>query len=121
MPPRRTRLNDSQRETLRRFQSGESVDDISRARGFVQSTVYDHLEAAIKLGESLKPDRFFTAAQREEIAAAFRKVSDRKLADVRSCSTATTTMVNCASSVRSARAEINVSCDRLRLSCKRTT
>jgi ATP-dependent DNA helicase RecQ len=83
-PPRRTRLNDSQRETLRRFQSGESVDDISRVRGFVRSTVYDHLEAAIKLGESLKPERFFTAAQREEIAAAFRNVPDRKLADVSS-------------------------------------
>jgi ATP-dependent DNA helicase RecQ len=83
-PARRTRLNDSQRETLRRFRSGESVDDISRARGFVRSTVYDHLEAAIKLGESLKPDRFFTAAQREEIASAFRKTSDGKLEDVRS-------------------------------------
>ena len=84
LPPRRTRLNDSQRETLRRFRSGESVDDISRARGFVRSTVYDHLEAAIKLGESLKPERFFTVAQREEIAAAFRNVPDRKLADVKS-------------------------------------
>ncbi|PWT79176.1 MAG: DNA helicase RecQ [Acidobacteria bacterium] len=83
-PPRRTGLNDSQRETLRRFLGGESVDDISRARGFVRSTIYDHLEAAIRLGESLKPDRFFTAAQREEIASAFRKVSDGKLADVRS-------------------------------------
>jgi len=83
-PPGRLRLNDSQRETLRRFRSGESVDDISGARGFVRSTVYDHLEAAIKSGESLKPDRFFNAAQREEIASAFRKVSDGKLADVRS-------------------------------------
>ena len=83
-PPRRSRLNDSQKETLRRFRSGESVNDISRARGFVQSTIYDHLEAAIKSGESLEPDRFFTAAQREEIASAFRKVADGKLADVRS-------------------------------------
>jgi ATP-dependent DNA helicase RecQ len=83
-PARRIRLNDSQKETLRRFRSGESVDDISRARGFVRSTVYDHLEAAIKSGESLEPDRFFTAAQRQEIASAFRKVPDGKLADVRS-------------------------------------
>ena len=83
-PPRRTRLNDSQKETLRRFRSGESVDDISRARGFVPSTIYDHLEAAIKSGESLELDRFFTAAQREEIASAFRKAPDGKLADVRS-------------------------------------
>ncbi len=83
-PPRRTRLNESQKETLRRFRSGESVDDISRARGFVRTTVYDHLEAAIKLGESLKSDRFFTAAQREEIGSAFRKAPDGKLTDVRS-------------------------------------
>jgi ATP-dependent DNA helicase RecQ len=83
-PPRRTRLNDSQKETLRRFRSGESVDDISRARGFMRNTIYDHLEAAIKSGESLEPDRFFTAAQREEMAWAFRKVTDGKLADVRS-------------------------------------
>jgi uncharacterized protein YpbB len=60
------------------------VDDISRGRGFMLSTVYDHLEAAIKQGESLKPERFFTGAQREEIAAAYRKIPDGKLADVRS-------------------------------------
>src|SRR3984893_16167158 len=52
-PPRRSRLNDSQRETLRRFRSGESVSDISRTRGFMRSTIYDQLEAAIKSGESL--------------------------------------------------------------------
>jgi ATP-dependent DNA helicase RecQ len=83
-PPRRSRLNDSQKETLRRFRSGESVNDISRARGFVRSTIYDHLEAAIKSGESLELVRFFTAAQREEIAWAFRRVADGKLEDVRS-------------------------------------
>jgi ATP-dependent DNA helicase RecQ len=83
-PPRRSRLNDSQKETLRRFRSGESVDDISRARGFMRNTIYDHLEAAIKSGESLELDRFFTAAQREEIASAFREVSDGRLADIRS-------------------------------------
>ena len=83
-PPRRSRLNDSQKETLRRFRSGESVNDISRTRGFMRRTIYDHLEAAIKSGESLEPDRFFTATQREEIAWAFRKVADGKLEDVRS-------------------------------------
>ena len=82
--PRGSRLNESQRETLRRFRSGESVEDISRARGFMRSTIYDHLETAIKSGESLEADRFFTGAQREEIARAFQKVADGKLADVRS-------------------------------------
>ena len=81
-PLRRTRLNDSQRETLRRFRGGESVDDISRTRGFVRNTIYDHLAAAIESGESLDTDRFFTAAQRKEIASAFRKVSDGKLVNV---------------------------------------
>jgi len=82
--PRGSRLNESQTETLRRFRSGESVEDISRARGFMRSTIYDHLETAIKSGESLEADRFFTAAQCEEIASAFRKVADGKLTDVRS-------------------------------------
>jgi uncharacterized protein YpbB len=50
----------------------------------MRSTIYDHLEAAIKSGEFLEPDRFFNAAQREEIAWAFRKVADGKLTDVRS-------------------------------------
>jgi uncharacterized protein YpbB len=76
-------LNDSQRETLRRFRSGESIEDICHARGFVRSTIYGHLAAAIESGESLDLDRFFTAGQREEIASAFRKVSDGRLADVR--------------------------------------
>jgi ATP-dependent DNA helicase RecQ len=81
-PPRRSRLNDSQRETLRRFRSGESVEHIARARGFVGSTIYQHLAAAIESGEFLEPDRFFTAAKRQEIASAFRQISDGKLVDV---------------------------------------
>src|SRR5438552_2397371 len=83
-PPRRSRLIDIQTETLRRFQKGESIDQIARARGFVASTIYAHLLAAIERGKTLEADRFFTAAQCEEIASAFRKVADGKLADVRS-------------------------------------
>jgi ATP-dependent DNA helicase RecQ len=83
-PQRRAGFNDSQAETLRRFQKGESVDEIARARGFVRSTVYAHLLAAIKCGK-LAPqgrDRFFTSAQEKEIAAAFRQVTDGKLTDI---------------------------------------
>ncbi|HEU0273546.1 MAG TPA: DNA helicase RecQ [Candidatus Udaeobacter sp.] len=80
---RRSRLNDSQRETLRLFRSGQSVNDISRKRGLVRSTIFDHLQAAITSGEKLEPGRFFTAMERDEIAAAFRKVPSKKLADVR--------------------------------------
>jgi len=81
-PPRRTRLNDSETETLRRFQKGESVDQVARARGFVASTIYGHLLSAIERGKIVERDRFFTFEQEEEIAAAFRQISDGKLVDV---------------------------------------
>ena len=83
-PRRRPRLNDSQSETLRRFQKGESVDEIARTRGFVRSTIYSHLLAAIECGRILPEsrDRFFTPAQENEIAAAFGQISDGKLVDV---------------------------------------
>jgi ATP-dependent DNA helicase RecQ len=75
-------LNDSQSETLRRFRNGESVDEISRARGFVCSTIYGHLIAAIERGEPLAPDGFFTAGEQEEIAGAFRQTTNGNLGDV---------------------------------------
>jgi len=83
-PRRRARLNDSQSETLLRFQKGESVDEIARARGFVRSTVYSQLLAAIECGKIVgqSRDRFFTPAQENEITAAFRQISDGKLVDV---------------------------------------
>src|SRR5439155_14693358 len=54
---RRSRLNDSEAETLRRFQSGESVDEIARARGFVPSTIYGHLAAAIECSKLVPQSR----------------------------------------------------------------
>ena len=83
-PRRRARLNDSQSETLLRFQKGESVDEIARTRGFVRSTIYSHLLAGIECGKIVgqSRDRFFTPAQENEIAAAFRQMSDGKLVDV---------------------------------------
>jgi len=79
---RRHHLNDSQAETLRRFQRGETVEDIARARGFVRSTIYSHLLAAIECGKLVEQDRFFTPAQEKEIAAAFQRISDGNLVDV---------------------------------------
>ena len=84
LPQRRPGLNDSPAETLRRFRKGESVDEIARARGFVRSTIYAHLLAAIECGKigPQSRDRFFTSAQEKEIAAAFRQVIDGKLTNV---------------------------------------
>jgi len=75
-------LNDSQAETLRRFQRGETVEEIARARGFVRSTIYSHLLAAIECGKLIERDRFFTPAQEKEIAAAFQRINDGNLVDV---------------------------------------
>jgi len=76
-------LNNSQSETLRRFRRGETVDEIARARGFVRSTIYDHLLAAIESGKlAHSPERFFTPAQEKEIAAAFRCIPDGSLTDI---------------------------------------
>jgi len=79
---RRSTLNDSEAETLRRFRRGDSVDEIGRARGFVPSTIYGHLVAAIECGKIAERQRFFTPAQEKEIAAAFRQINDGKLTDV---------------------------------------
>ena len=50
----------------------------------MQSTIYGHLVAAIEFGKLVPQsrDRFFTATQEKEIAAAFSQVSDGKLVDV---------------------------------------
>jgi hypothetical protein len=60
------------------------VDEIARARGFVRSTIYGHLLAAIECGKigAEARDRFFTSTQEKEIAAAFRQVTVGTLTDV---------------------------------------
>jgi ATP-dependent DNA helicase RecQ len=82
-PQRRPRLNDSQTETLRRFEAGESVEQIARARGFVRSTIYGHLLAAIESGKLPRArNRFFTLVQEKQIAAAFRRTPGGTLTDI---------------------------------------
>jgi ATP-dependent DNA helicase RecQ len=83
LPRRRVRLNDSQTDTLRRFQSGETVEQIARARGFVHSTIYGHLLAAIECGELTHARaRFFTPVQEKEITAAFHQIPGSALTDI---------------------------------------
>jgi ATP-dependent DNA helicase RecQ len=82
-PNRQANFNDSQRETLRRFEAGETVDEIARARGFVGSTIYSHLLAAIECGKLAHAgELFFTSAQENEIAAAFRQAPHATLTDI---------------------------------------
>lgn len=76
-------LNESERETLRRFQAGESVDQIARQRGFVRGTILTHLAGAIESGAPLTFEQFFTAVQRAEIAGAFHEAGPRNLTGAR--------------------------------------
>ncbi len=82
-PVRKARLNDSEAETLRRFRAGESVDQIARGRGFVRSTILDHLTRAIEAGAPLTLEQFFTPAQIEEIAATMQRTGPRNLTGLR--------------------------------------
>ncbi len=78
-PRARQHLNESEAETLRRFETGESIDQIARARGFVRSTIATHLALAIEKGATIGIERFFTAAQEKEIAAAYARSGPRNL------------------------------------------
>ncbi|MBA3273545.1 MAG: DNA helicase RecQ [Chthoniobacterales bacterium] len=80
---RRGSLNDSERETLRRFQTGESIDDIAKTRGFVRGTICTHLALAIESGAALTMDRFFTVDQQAEIAVAFGRTGGANLTGLR--------------------------------------
>ena len=64
---------DTVRDTLRLFRAGQSVESIATRRGFVTSTIYGHLATAIEAGEPMDLAQFFSAAEQEQIAAAFTK------------------------------------------------
>ncbi|MBA3883877.1 MAG: DNA helicase RecQ [Chthoniobacterales bacterium] len=80
---RRVSLNDSVTETLRRFQRGDSIDDIAKARGFTRGTICTHLALAIESGAPLTMGRFFTVDQQTEIAVAFGRTGGANLTGLR--------------------------------------
>lgn len=72
-PPAKPRLNDTARETLKLFRSGQSVEDIASRRQLATSTIYGHLATAIETGENLDLAQFFDTAELQTISAAFAK------------------------------------------------
>ena len=70
-PPSRSSLGDSARESLRRFRSGQSVEQIARERGVTTGTIYGHLAEGVERGEPLDLQKFFTVAELAEVASAF--------------------------------------------------
>jgi ATP-dependent DNA helicase RecQ len=80
--PGRARLGDTARQTLRRFRSGESVEQIASARLLTTGTIYGHLAEALQAGEDMDLDQFLTLEEQREIAAAFQKMGFLNLSAV---------------------------------------
>jgi ATP-dependent DNA helicase RecQ len=70
-PPSRSSLGDSARETMRRFRSGQAVEQIARERGVTTGTILGHIAEGIERGEPAELERFFTAGEQAKVAAAF--------------------------------------------------
>jgi ATP-dependent DNA helicase RecQ len=69
-PATRSSLNDTARETLYFFRQGKSVEEIAHLRGLKESTIYGHLEDALRAGEAVPAERLLDATARQEIAGA---------------------------------------------------
>ncbi len=70
---RRSRLTDTVRETLHFFRQGRTVSEIAKNRGFKDSTVYSHLEAAMLAGEAIDVNALVSSTAQQEIATALKK------------------------------------------------
>jgi ATP-dependent DNA helicase RecQ len=72
-PPTRSSLNDTARETLHFFRQAKTVEQIAIIRGLKESTIYGHLEDAMRAGEKIDLDRLLDEEGKREIAAAFKR------------------------------------------------
>jgi ATP-dependent DNA helicase RecQ len=70
---RKSSLNDTTRETLRRFRAGESIEQIATKRMLAVSTMYGHLATAIEAGEMVDLNQLASAEAQAEMAAAFTR------------------------------------------------
>jgi ATP-dependent DNA helicase RecQ len=71
--PRRSKLTDTVRETLLFFKQGKSVAEIARLRGFKDSTIYTHLEEAIRAGETVNLNSLLDTQAQHDIGTAFTR------------------------------------------------
>lgn len=72
-PPPRRSIGDSARETLRRFRSGQTIEQIARERAVTTGTILGHLAEGIEHGEPIELSRFLTDEAQAQIAAAFAR------------------------------------------------
>ena len=81
-PPKKVAATTS-RESWRMFAAGQSFAQIARARSLTEQTVVKHIADAIEAGESFDADTHFTAAEQQELNAAFDQLSDYALGPVK--------------------------------------
>jgi ATP-dependent DNA helicase RecQ len=79
-PPRP--LNDTARETLRRWREGASVEEVAAARELVVSTIWGHLVAAVEAGEDVDADRLVSADQRRRVDEVLAELGTDNLSGV---------------------------------------
>ena len=79
---RRGSLNDTTRETLKRFRAGESVSEIASRRGFVAGTIYGHLANAVESGEAVDLEQILSESEQQSIRATFAKLGGGNLVGV---------------------------------------
>jgi ATP-dependent DNA helicase RecQ len=72
-PVRKSSMNDTTRETLRRFRAGESIEQIAAKRMLAVGTMYGHLATAIEAGETVDLNQLASAEAQLKIAAAFAR------------------------------------------------
>jgi ATP-dependent DNA helicase RecQ len=72
-PPVRSSLNDTARETMHFFRQGKTVEQVALIRGLKESTIYSHLEDAIRAGEKIELNRLVDEKGQQEIASAFKR------------------------------------------------
>jgi ATP-dependent DNA helicase RecQ len=71
--PLRSGLPDTVRETLQFFRRGQAVSDIARVRGLKDSTIWGHLDEAMRAGEAIDLNTLLDAKAQQEIAEAFKR------------------------------------------------
>jgi ATP-dependent DNA helicase RecQ len=71
-PPSRASLGDSARETLRRFRSGQTIEQIARERAVTTNTILNHIAEGIERGEPADLGKFFSDDEKQKVAAAFQ-------------------------------------------------
>lgn len=81
-PPPKVGMNDTAWNSLRRFQAGESVAEIAKARDLTPSTIYGHLAMAIDAGENVPIQQLMTKEDWDAIAQAIKDAGPGPLSPI---------------------------------------